>query len=255
MTIAPVERPVASAAYSFVRFIGGGLAPYAAGRLVIALNIHVPFFIAAGAVGLGIVILTTVRHMLAEAERVQAQQVASVHARPVERIIAVPGRDGDETAGVIVAAVDDSPTAAMVAEAAARIAAESGQAVHVVHARESAVGGDVAVDGEDLDDARALVRRHLDQVAAHRVPANGQILLHATDHGAAGRMIAEYGNEVAATTVVIGAPTHGGLSAVVEGSSSRELMRLARSDVFIVNPAAPVRTEAPLEVAESARAL
>ena len=36
-------RPVASAAYSFVRFIGGGLAQYAAGRLVIALNIHVPF--------------------------------------------------------------------------------------------------------------------------------------------------------------------------------------------------------------------
>jgi MFS transporter, ACDE family, multidrug resistance protein len=45
MTIAPVERPVASAAYSFVRFIGGGLAPYVAGRLVVALNIHVPFFI------------------------------------------------------------------------------------------------------------------------------------------------------------------------------------------------------------------
>ena len=31
MTIAPVERPVASAAYSFVRFIGGGLAPFVAG--------------------------------------------------------------------------------------------------------------------------------------------------------------------------------------------------------------------------------
>ena len=34
MTVSPVERPVASAAYSFVRFIGGGLAPYVAGRLV-----------------------------------------------------------------------------------------------------------------------------------------------------------------------------------------------------------------------------
>ena len=45
MTVSPVERPVASAAYSFVRFIGGGLAPYAAGRLVMALNIHVPFYI------------------------------------------------------------------------------------------------------------------------------------------------------------------------------------------------------------------
>ena len=53
MTVAPVERPVASAAYSFVRFIGGGLAPYVAGRLVIAAGIHVPFFIAAGAIVAG----------------------------------------------------------------------------------------------------------------------------------------------------------------------------------------------------------
>ena len=45
MTVSPVERPVASAAYSFVRFIGGGLAPYVAGRLVLAFNIHVPFYI------------------------------------------------------------------------------------------------------------------------------------------------------------------------------------------------------------------
>ena len=48
MTVSPVERPVASAAYSFVRFIGGGLAPYVAGRLVVDLNIHVPFYIARG---------------------------------------------------------------------------------------------------------------------------------------------------------------------------------------------------------------
>jgi MFS family permease len=42
MTVSPVEKPVASAAYGFVRFIGGGLAPYAAGRLVLAVNIHFP---------------------------------------------------------------------------------------------------------------------------------------------------------------------------------------------------------------------
>ena len=45
MTVSPVERPVASAAYSFVRFIGGGLAPYAAGRLVVDMNIHCPFYL------------------------------------------------------------------------------------------------------------------------------------------------------------------------------------------------------------------
>ena len=43
---------------SFVRFIGGGLAPYVAGRLVLAVNIHVPFVIAAGAIVAGIAILS-----------------------------------------------------------------------------------------------------------------------------------------------------------------------------------------------------
>jgi len=77
MTVSPVEKPVASAAYSFVRFIGGGLAPYAAGRMVLAVNIHFPFFIAAGAIVLGIAILTTAHSLLTEAERVQAEQVAA----------------------------------------------------------------------------------------------------------------------------------------------------------------------------------
>src|SRR5690606_3896951 len=42
MMVAPVERPVASAAYGFVRFIGGGLAPFAAGRLAEQFGVHVP---------------------------------------------------------------------------------------------------------------------------------------------------------------------------------------------------------------------
>ena len=77
MTVSPVEKPVASAAYSFVRFIGGGLAPYAAGRLVLAVNIHFPFFIGAGAIVAGIAVLSTGRGLLAEAERVQAGPVAA----------------------------------------------------------------------------------------------------------------------------------------------------------------------------------
>jgi predicted MFS family arabinose efflux permease len=81
MTVSPVERPVASAAYSFVRFIGGGLAPYVAGRLVVDVNIHFPFYIGAGAVVLGIVILATAHGLLGEAERNQAEaaQAALAH--------------------------------------------------------------------------------------------------------------------------------------------------------------------------------
>jgi MFS transporter, ACDE family, multidrug resistance protein len=81
MTVSPVERPVASAAYSFVRFIGGGLAPYVAGRLVIDVNIHFPFYIGAAAVLLGIVILTTAHGLLGEAERNQAAAAAAALAQ------------------------------------------------------------------------------------------------------------------------------------------------------------------------------
>jgi MFS transporter, ACDE family, multidrug resistance protein len=245
MTVSPVEKPVASAAYSFVRFIGGGLAPYAAGRLVLAVNIHFPFFIAVGALVLGIVILSTARHLLTEAERVQAEQVSGTVAvdntAPAATLVplegnAVPRRSGRS---VILAAIDNSPMAALVTEAAARLATSSGGIVHLVHTQEDVAAGEAGTDGEDTEAARAVVRNHLDQLAAHHVPAEGQILLHAPDHGTAGRMVAEYANTIGASTIVIGAPTHGGLPALMDGSASRELWRHTRSNVLIVDPDAP----------------
>ena len=140
-----------------------------------------------------------------------------------------------------MAAVDGSQAAALVTEAAAVLAAGHGGVVHVVHTQEEATAGDVAIDGESLDAARVMVRDHLDRLAARHVPAEGQILLHAADHGAAGRMVAEYANTVGASTIVVGAPTHGGLPALMDGSATRELWRLARSNVLVINPDAPGR--------------
>jgi len=245
MTVSPVEKPVASAAYGFVRFIGGGLAPYAAGRLVLAVNIHFPFYIAVGAIVAGIVILTTAHGLLTQAERVQVEQVAgslaAVAAGPAGALIPVEANAEAARPGasVILAAVDASPVGALVTEAAGVLAADHGGVVHVVHTQEEATAGDVAIDGESLDAARAIVRNHLDRLAAHYVPAEGHILLHAADHGAAGRMVAEYANTVGASTIVVGAPTHGGLPALMDGSASRELWRHARSNVLVVNPDAP----------------
>jgi len=45
MNAAPVERSTASAAYSFLRFIGGAIAPFAAGKLAEIYNPHVPFLV------------------------------------------------------------------------------------------------------------------------------------------------------------------------------------------------------------------
>ncbi len=47
MSVAPVPRPVASAAYSFVRFAGAGVAPYVASVLAIRYNVHLPFLLGA----------------------------------------------------------------------------------------------------------------------------------------------------------------------------------------------------------------
>jgi MFS transporter, ACDE family, multidrug resistance protein len=207
-----------------------------------ALNIHVPFFIAAGAVLAGIGILSTIHAMLADAERAQAAEVGAALAPPRERVVAVSGGASTVGAGpasVIVAAVDDSPIAGLVTEAAAQLARHDGRAVHVVHAPEAAVGGDVAVDGAELQAARAVVLARLDQLAACHIPAAGQVLLHAADHGAVGRLVADYANGVGAATIVVGVPTHGGLPAAMDASTTRELLRNVRSNVLIINPEAP----------------
>jgi MFS transporter, ACDE family, multidrug resistance protein len=64
MTVSPVERPIASSSYGFVRFIGGGLAPFAAGKLAAHYGDHLPFYIGAGAIALGIVVLASGHSLL-----------------------------------------------------------------------------------------------------------------------------------------------------------------------------------------------
>jgi hypothetical protein len=86
-----LSRPDGLGRLQLRRFIGGGLAPYAAGRLVLAAGIHVPFFIAVGVILLGIGILGTAHSLLGEAERVQAQQVTAPAEEPAAgALIPVP---------------------------------------------------------------------------------------------------------------------------------------------------------------------
>lgn len=64
MNAAPVERSTASAAYSFLRFIGGAIAPYFAGKLAEWYNPHVPFYVGAGFVIISVIfILMNHRHI------------------------------------------------------------------------------------------------------------------------------------------------------------------------------------------------
>ena len=63
MKVAPVERGVASAAYSFVRFSGGAVAPWLAGTLG-ERSTHQPYWVGSGAVVLAVVVLLTARRII-----------------------------------------------------------------------------------------------------------------------------------------------------------------------------------------------
>jgi MFS family permease len=69
MKVSPVERPVASSAYSFLRFAGGAIAPYLAGKLAEGVSLQAPFLVGAVAVLIALVILVAGRRHLAAAER------------------------------------------------------------------------------------------------------------------------------------------------------------------------------------------
>ncbi|WP_344419178.1 MFS transporter [Pseudonocardia ailaonensis] len=93
MSISPVPRSVASATYGFVRFIGGGLAPLAAGLLAAGISVHVPFWIGAVVVLAGVALLTTVHRDLENADatadgEAAEEAVTEIPADPEEAILA-----------------------------------------------------------------------------------------------------------------------------------------------------------------------
>ena len=92
MSISPVPRPTASATYGFVRFIGGGLAPFAAGLMAAAVGASVPFLIAAVVVLVGVALLSTIRRDL-DAADAEAEQPGPSHERAAaeEAVREVPG--------------------------------------------------------------------------------------------------------------------------------------------------------------------
>lgn len=72
MQAAPVERATASAAYSFLRFIGGAIAPWLAGKLAEWFNPSVPFFVGGSFVLFSVVFIWLCRNQLHHIDRGEA---------------------------------------------------------------------------------------------------------------------------------------------------------------------------------------
>jgi MFS transporter, ACDE family, multidrug resistance protein len=239
MLVSPVERPIASAAYGFVRFIGGGLAPYCAARLAAALNVHVPFYLGAGTVAVAIVILSTGHSLLTQAERQLAEE-------PDTSGTGEPDAAAEAGAAPIVVAVGAGSHAAEVTDAAISLGRVLGAPIEVLHVLETDVVGEQGIDAETAEAARDIIADSVSRLRSAGISANGHVLRVVGDHGGSGRRIADFAAERQARMIITGSPADGGSAGLFDASLTSQLIRHARCDVHLV----PIRAGRALADAE-----
>ncbi|MFL6053024.1 MAG: MFS transporter, partial [Actinoallomurus sp.] len=239
MLVSPVERPVASSAYGFVRFIGGGLAPYVAGKLADATDLSVPFYLGGVAFILAIVVLASGHKLVGAAEQ---KMVEGETVHPTLQRVGETPAPGYRP---VIVAVGPTEDAAAIVDAAAAIARDAGSALEVVHIRETAVVEELAIDAEDAEQAHAAVLVHLDRLTAHGISATGQVLTSVGDHATAGRVLAQHAADVEARTVAVGRSPRGPVAQFTDGSFTAALTHAATCTVVLVEPGeAPYRLTA-----------
>jgi MFS transporter, ACDE family, multidrug resistance protein len=199
MAAAVVERPIASSAYSFVRFTGGAIAPWVAGKVGEHVSAPAPMYLGGAMVVLSVVTLVLSRHHLRHGQPVEVEA-----SEPVAAAAALPD-------GAVLVAVDASDASGPVIWTAARVARSRAAEVHVVHVRETRTVADDAADLEDRAAARAVVDTALDAVHAAGVAARGEVLHVTGHHEAAADAILALADRTEPSAIVVGRPgAHGG---------------------------------------------
>ena len=218
-----------------MRFIGGGLAPYAAGRLADHYDLSVPFYVGAAAFVVAIAVLASGHRLLEQAERGQTEgETVLPRLEPV-------GVAPSHASRPVLVAVGSTADASDVVSAAAEIARDAGTWVEVVHVRETAVVEELAIEPEDEQEARERLLGHLDRLAATGVPASGLVLHSVGDHAAAGRVLARHADERGARLVAVGSSPRGAAAQLADGSLTSALTRSVHGPVVLLRPGAPAR--------------
>jgi MFS transporter, ACDE family, multidrug resistance protein len=224
MESAPVPRPIASSAYSFVRFCGGAIAPFVAGKLAEHVSVQAPFYLGAAMTATGVAVLWTYRHALRPAS-------ATVPAH--DRATTTPPAVLPGTTATTVLAVA-GPTARQVSAIAAPLARARGTAVHVLHVIETDVlGGEDTADLEKPVQAQTLLDECVAQLHAAGVPVTGELLHSYGTHTDVANQILHRAAELHAGAIVLGADTrHPVLTTAVTGYIAAH----APTHVIVINP-------------------
>jgi len=230
MESAPVERPVASAAYSFVRFCGGAIAPFVAGKLAEHVSVASPFYVGTVMTAISVVVLWMYRDAFVSTRTVPAP---AAQAAPD----AVPATTAPATtvAAPLVVAVG-GPTARQVSAMAVPLARARGAEVHVLHVveRDILVGEDAA-ELETAAEARALLDACVAELRESGAPVTGELLQSYGTHADVARQILRRAAELGAGAIVVG-PDSRQLT-IAAGVTARIASR-APAHVIVVNPRA-----------------
>ena len=232
-----VDRPVASAAYGFVRFIGGGIAPFVAGLLVVAVNVHLPFFIGAGALVVAGLILATAAKLVTAAENKPMDEIDVAESATTTSIdvegVPVAGADNSWQHPVVVAyglsGLDESTL-----KAATRISRRSASPIELLHVRETDVVEQLAVDLETSEQAMANLRLGLKYLGEAGIVARGHVMTHVGGHSEIGRLIAERANKIDARVLIVGRSTRGVGGPVSQGTVLTQLWAAAEPPVLLI---------------------
>ncbi|WP_327138596.1 hypothetical protein [Streptomyces sp. NBC_01340] len=195
----PVEPSVASSTYGFVRFIGGGMAPFVAGKFADATSLSVPFCLGGAAFILAVFVLASGHKLISAAETNEA------HGETVRPTLERVGATPEPGFRPLIVAVGATKDAGLIVDTAA-------------------------------DHARAAVLAHLNRPAVHGITATGQVLTSIGDHATAGRVLAQHAADVEAHTIAVGRSPRGPVAQFTDGSSTAALTHAAACNVVLVEP-------------------
>jgi ACDE family multidrug resistance protein len=226
MESAPVPRPIASSAYSFVRFCGGAVAPFVAGKLGEHVSVQAPFYLGAAMTAIGIGVLWTYRDALQPV-------TAIVTALPLPSAFATPTIV--EAAPMVLAV--GGPTSRQVSALAAPLARARGAAVHVVHVVETDVlAGEDAADLESPTHAQALLDACIAELSDAGVPVTGELLHSYGTHTDVAAEILHRATDLGAGAIVLGPETRHTTTSGINAYIATH----APSHVIILNPDAGI---------------
>jgi MFS transporter, ACDE family, multidrug resistance protein len=233
MESAPVARPIASSAYSFVRFCGGAIAPFVAGKLGEHVSVQAPFYLGGGMTAIAIGVLWFYRTSLVPVAEPAAAMGAVEEEEAIEEVGERKGPADDR--GTLVVAVGGA-SARQVCTMTVPLARAQASTVHVLHVIErDIVAGEDAIDLESTTVANDLLDACVAELREAGVPVIGELLHSVGTHDDVAERILSRASQLSATAIVIGPETHRGPLAARVGA---EIAARASSHVIVLHPEA-----------------